>query len=311
MKMNGKQALLVQLARRGLLLTALFSMVLGLANISRAQSSATPASPEAIPARSLTKDVRGASSTSAPITEVGDGQKAKADGIKVHGHWKIDVRDPDGKLVSQTEFENALTTNDPNAASGDFALAALLSSVNTFVLVLANGLNNTNVTSGGSYSTVLNALTPAGQPIPTSLSVTAPYFAIGVDTAPVLTTNKLVNTLANGPFNGSGGLISTTQSLSANGNQIVLNGSFVATTTATISQVGTFLTPISVRLNAVGTPPNVTYSVNTLSSGFASYSFTSATLSTAPGCVPTQQVPCAVQVSPNQSVSISVTISFS
>ena len=150
MKMNGKQALLVQLARRGLLLTALFSMVLGLANISRAQSSATPASPEAIPARSLTKDVRGASSTSAPITEVGDGQKAKADGIKVHGHWKIDVRDPDGKLVSQTEFENALTTNDPNAASGDFALAALLSSVNTFVLVLANGLNNTNVTSGES-----------------------------------------------------------------------------------------------------------------------------------------------------------------
>jgi hypothetical protein len=30
------------------------------------------------------------------------------EGIKVHGHWVIDVRDPDGKLVSHREFENGL-----------------------------------------------------------------------------------------------------------------------------------------------------------------------------------------------------------
>ena len=42
------------------------------------------------------------------------------DGIAVHGHWTIDVRNPDGKLASHHEFENAL---EP---SGAIALAGLL-----------------------------------------------------------------------------------------------------------------------------------------------------------------------------------------
>lgn len=29
------------------------------------------------------------------------------EGIKIHGHWVIDVRNPDGKLVTHREFENA------------------------------------------------------------------------------------------------------------------------------------------------------------------------------------------------------------
>jgi len=28
----------------------------------------------------------------------------------VHGHWTIDVREPDGTLVSHNEFENALVS---------------------------------------------------------------------------------------------------------------------------------------------------------------------------------------------------------
>lgn len=35
-------------------------------------------------------------------------------GIKVHGHWVIEVRDPDGKLVERREFENALTVDGRN-----------------------------------------------------------------------------------------------------------------------------------------------------------------------------------------------------
>ena len=31
------------------------------------------------------------------------------EGITVHGHWVIDVRNPDGTLSSHTEFENSLT----------------------------------------------------------------------------------------------------------------------------------------------------------------------------------------------------------
>lgn len=41
-------------------------------------------------------------------------------GIEVHGHWVIEVRDPDGSLVERREFENALT------ADGGAALAKLL-----------------------------------------------------------------------------------------------------------------------------------------------------------------------------------------
>jgi hypothetical protein len=44
------------------------------------------------------------------------------DGIKVHGHWKFVVHDPDGKLVSSREFDNALLT----PALGDFVLSTLL-----------------------------------------------------------------------------------------------------------------------------------------------------------------------------------------
>src|SRR5882672_4425728 len=31
------------------------------------------------------------------------------EGIKVRGHWAIDVRNPDGTLVAQREFDNAIT----------------------------------------------------------------------------------------------------------------------------------------------------------------------------------------------------------
>jgi hypothetical protein len=48
----------------------------------------------------------------------GDG---KHEGIKVHGHWTIDVRNPDGTVATHREFENALISN------GALTLAALLS----------------------------------------------------------------------------------------------------------------------------------------------------------------------------------------
>ena len=60
--------------------------------------------------------------TKASAASESGGQK---EGIKVHGHWTIDVRNPDGKLVSHTEFENALQT------SGASLLALLLTRSNT------------------------------------------------------------------------------------------------------------------------------------------------------------------------------------
>jgi hypothetical protein len=50
--------------------------------------------------------------------ERGDADKV---GIKVHGHWTIDVRKADGTLVSHNDFENALT------GSGGTGLGMVLS----------------------------------------------------------------------------------------------------------------------------------------------------------------------------------------
>jgi hypothetical protein len=35
--------------------------------------------------------------------------------IEVHGHWVIEIRNPDGSVVSRTEFENALTNQGADA----------------------------------------------------------------------------------------------------------------------------------------------------------------------------------------------------
>jgi len=42
------------------------------------------------------------------VTSTTHGSDPNADGISVHGRWTIDVSEPDGKLVSHSEFENAL-----------------------------------------------------------------------------------------------------------------------------------------------------------------------------------------------------------
>jgi hypothetical protein len=46
----------------------------------------------------------GARASEAASSHAGD----SAEGIKVHGHWTIVVRDPDGTLVERREFDNAL-----------------------------------------------------------------------------------------------------------------------------------------------------------------------------------------------------------
>jgi hypothetical protein len=53
----------------------------------------------------------------------GNTGSAQTDGsVKIHGHWKIDVRRADGALVSHVEFENALA-----AGTGAKTLVQLLS----------------------------------------------------------------------------------------------------------------------------------------------------------------------------------------
>ena len=65
------------------------------------------------------------------------------EGIMVHGHWTIDVREPDGRLVNHREFENALV------ATGGGQLQGILSrhlSTGPWAITLASGLPPCEVT---------------------------------------------------------------------------------------------------------------------------------------------------------------------
>lgn len=53
-----------------------------------------------------TQSKRAKSTATQPEASPARGQQ---EGIKVHGHWTIEVRNPDGTLVTHREFENALT----------------------------------------------------------------------------------------------------------------------------------------------------------------------------------------------------------
>lgn len=67
-----------------------------------------------------------------PVAPAGQSApKGQHEGITVHGHWIIEVRNPDGKVVSHTEFENALSPGFPvptvgQAPGGGAFLSALL-----------------------------------------------------------------------------------------------------------------------------------------------------------------------------------------
>jgi len=51
--------------------------------------------------------------------------KPSGEGIKVHGHWVLQVKNPDGTLGERREFNNSLVTGGANL-SGDQLLAALI-----------------------------------------------------------------------------------------------------------------------------------------------------------------------------------------
>jgi hypothetical protein len=111
----------VFLTRKRILgLAGLASLALICAGPSRAQvkpeqptatvppsSVAEPATSPGVQSSSATPVLK---QTSAQHSTAGSSApKGQSEGINVHGHWTIEVRNPDGKVVSHTEFENALS----------------------------------------------------------------------------------------------------------------------------------------------------------------------------------------------------------
>ncbi len=103
-----------KLWRRCVNCTSVIALVLLGAGVTRAQSS---------PNASGTPPALAAKSSSVPATQKNAAQpptNAMNTGVKVHGHWIIEVRNPDGSLVTHREFENEIQV------AGVATLASLL-----------------------------------------------------------------------------------------------------------------------------------------------------------------------------------------
>ncbi len=108
---------------------ALLSLILGAAGPAYAgQSGAPPPSTRAVAPAAAPETAAPAAKSATPAGQaVAAGEPAvrgNQEGIKIHGHWTIEVKNPDGKLVTHREFENSLAPG-----SGASLLAALLGGV--------------------------------------------------------------------------------------------------------------------------------------------------------------------------------------
>lgn len=116
MKINGRQQLLAYIARRSLVLGSLLVMALTCAGAADAQSSGPNAPTQVVKPAAATETQApapgakpmAAQTKSLQLPEEKHSAKGAKEGISVHGHWRIEVRNPDGSVAKHIEFENSI-----------------------------------------------------------------------------------------------------------------------------------------------------------------------------------------------------------
>lgn len=120
MSTNDQRDFIAPITRKGLALSAFLALVVSVSGVTRAQSEPAQTAPDAEPDRSALQVQAAAMAEQSPPTDESR-PKGKNEGITIHGHWTIEVRNPDGKVVTHREFENSLVPVGKNV------LASLLS----------------------------------------------------------------------------------------------------------------------------------------------------------------------------------------
>jgi hypothetical protein len=178
MKTKSKYEVIERISQRSLVLAALLAAGFICASVGHAQSSATPppgpaatpaaagnATPTPVPAVNTVPVTQAATPkpAAAPVNALASpaaqsSSKGSHEGIAAHGHWTIEVRNPDGKVAKHLEFENTLCTTfvDPMSGvtvlGGDSTLTSLLAGIS---------IDPTNVVVPGAWSIILGAPEPA------------------------------------------------------------------------------------------------------------------------------------------------------
>ncbi|MGA7340779.1 MAG: hypothetical protein WBE72_14845 [Terracidiphilus sp.] len=292
---NGKHEVIAQIAGPGLVLAALVAMVLSNPGIGRAQSKPTQAGHAAAPANSAL--------LAEPLAQEGQSatrgkpdQEGKQEGIKVHGHWTIEVKNPDGKLVTHREFENKLVTG---SNAGNLFLSTVLGRTvvtGPWLIALGNSLGSGSP-QGGPICPANTQSFNFGDPGECLITEANSTWTL-TTTNPGFPSNPPLCPLSSGYCFTS--LTLSTQpcspGLTCGTGTLTLVGTFVAPQAGSITYVDSALYACLVNVTITGNPANcVTQSNYGITSW---YQFTSAFLSS------------PIPVAAGQDVVASVTFSF-
>lgn len=220
-----------------------------------------------------------AGAANAPATRARSGG-GNHEGITVHGHWAIEVRNPDGKVVSHTEFENSLQP------AGKSLLAAVLSGY-----APGGWMITLNGPSGEGPCTNSAATSGAGE---CGIVASGSYFA--TEQCPGRGDQCFTTLSVSNPFPVTG----------TETNTVILQGTATAGASGTISDVETDMN--------VCNSSSVPSACITGNGQFTQGTFTEASLplsntATTP-CGGANQPPCAVPVGVGQTIDVTVTFSF-
>jgi len=327
MNTNEKDEGIARNAQRSLMLVGLLVAALCFAGPSRAQSRAASASSpaakaggpavsqgQASPAATQVPSSAATAKPALPEEKIpASPAKGPHEGITVHGHWTIEVRNPDGTVVTHREFENALQP-------GAYAPLGALIAGNSSSAGLSIGLDMkaANIDEGAGFGAELariDGYKTAGGPCYTGN--TQQGFGCLITTA----IGPVVNTSCTP---GSAPACSTTltpkgPTLTAvnvyNGSVVQLSGTASAGFSSKITDVETFLFTCdnSISPSACSTSFTVSYiSFNPLSTTPQTdvVMFTERDLDgdTAAGAAAGDPMP--VPVGAGQTIAVTVTISF-
>jgi hypothetical protein len=229
------------------------------------------------------------------------------EGIKVHGHWMIEVRNPAGRLLSHAEFENSLVSSGAGQLLPGFLAQAGNGQVVSF--------------TPGEWGILLGD--PKSPPCSANL-----YYPFGNDSVPILplpygggpycVITQIAPPAAIYPTNCGSNNSGCAYNLGlgiTNNSGLQLSGSVISQSSGLVSQVQTILSACANRV-----APSTCWSetgpdfVSPLG-GDLVFPFTAATLpvsnSTSTPCGGKGQISCAVNVpEAGDSINVTVTISF-
>lgn len=321
MKKHGENGIFAAVLRRGLSLAATIALFLAGAGVARAQSASSSTALQAAKSAAASPASAGAAAkapanpTAAPAPSGGLNT-----GIRIHGHWKIVVRNPDGTVSTRRDFENSLDLG------GIYILPTLLAGAQTpgawAIALGAQNAANTGPCSGATFQLYATTNVPAsssgncfiGEP-------TGVYSATCASPtcSPTLAVSVLPFGYSSDPTTGA---VSTLQ------GGLQLTGSATATSSGTIDTVASLLI-VCTGLGTRGggelsvTDPNSCINTTTLPEGGRATNgggpfklpttspfgaaFSSTMLN---GASATSTPPASVQVIANQTIQVTVVFTF-